>query len=84
MGEQQLKNITELVRVYRVQLSGAAMTARAALPISDKPSIAVMPFDSLSVEPDQAYLADGIVEAITAELSRIRSFFVIARNSAFT
>jgi adenylate cyclase len=84
MGEQQLKNITELVRVYRVQLSGAAMTARAALPIPDKPSIAVMPFDSLSVEPDQAYLADGIVEAITAELSRIRSFFVIARNSAFT
>src|SRR5665213_1127135 len=46
MGEQQLKNITELVRVYRVQLSGAAMTARAALPIPDKPSIAVMPFDS--------------------------------------
>ena len=83
-GEQQLKNIERPVRVYRVQLGGAAMTARAALPIPDKPSIAVLPFDSLSADPDQAYLADGIVEAITAELSRIRSFFVIARNSAFT
>ena len=83
-GEQQLKNIAWPVRVYRVQLGGAASSARSALPIPDKPSIAVLPFDSLSADPDQAYLADGIVEAITAELSRIRSFFVIARNSAFT
>ena len=82
-GEQQLKNIAWPVRVYRVQLGGAASSARSALPIPDKPSIAVLPFDSLSADPDQAYLADGIVEAITAELSRIRSFFVIARNSAF-
>jgi adenylate cyclase len=83
-GEQQLKNIAWPVRVYRVQLSSAVSTARAALPIPDKPSIAVLPFESLSAEPDQAYLADGIVEAITAALSRIRSFFVIARNTAFT
>ena len=91
-GEQQLKNIAWPVRVYRVQVGGvapaapggAASAARAALPIPDKPSIAVLPFDSLSAGPDQDYLADGIVEAITAELSRIRSFFVIARNSAFT
>jgi adenylate cyclase len=83
-GELQLKNIARPVRVYRVQFSVPASAARAALPIPDKPSIAVMPFDSLSADPDQAYLADGIVEAITAELSRIRSFFVIARNSAFT
>ena len=83
-GEQQLKNIAWPVRVYRVQLSSAVSTARAALRIPDKPSIAVLPFESLSAEPDQAYLADGIVEAITAALSRIRSFFVIARNTAFT
>jgi adenylate cyclase len=83
-GEQQLKNIAWPVRVYRVQLGGATSSARTALPIPDKPSIAVLPFDSLSAGPDQDYLADGIVEAITAELSRIRSFFVISRNSAFT
>jgi adenylate cyclase len=58
--------------------------ARQTFPLPDKPSIAVLPFDNLSADPDQAYLADGIVEAITAALSRIRSFFVIARNSAFT
>ena len=84
MGEQQLKNIAQPIRVYRVQLSNAASKAQAALPIPDKPSIAVLPFDNLSAEPDQGYLADGFVEAITAALSHIRSFFVIARNSAFT
>ena len=82
MGEQPLKNIAWPVRVYRMQLSSAA-SARTALPIPDKPSIAVLPFDNLSAEPDQGYLADGFVEAITAALSHIRSFFVIARNSAF-
>jgi adenylate cyclase len=84
MGEQSLKNIAWPVRVYRVQLDGATLAARTPLPIPDKPSIAVLPFDNLSAEPDQGYLADGFVEAITAALSHIRSFFVIARNSAFT
>jgi adenylate cyclase len=84
MGEQSLKNIAWPVRVYRVQLNGVTLTARTPLPIPDKPSIAVLPFDNLSAEPDQGYLADGFVEAITASLSHIRSFFVIARNSAFT
>jgi adenylate cyclase len=82
-GEQQLKNIAWPVRVYRAQLGGAAPGARPSLPIPEKPSIAVLPFDNLSGEPEQEFLADGIVEAITAALSRIRSFFVIARNSAF-
>jgi adenylate cyclase len=59
----------------------AAAPSAPALP--DKPSIAVLPFSIMSAEPGQDYLADGIVEAITAALSRIRSFFVIARNSAF-
>jgi len=85
-GNQQLKNIASPVRVYGVRLnaasSGHAAAAHPALP--DKPSIVVLPFDNMSAEPGQDYLADGIVEAITAALSRIRSFFVIARNSAFT
>jgi adenylate cyclase len=84
IGEQSLKNIAWPVRVYRVQLSGVTSTARTPLPIPDKPSIAVLPFDNLSADPDQGYLADGFVEAITAALSHIRSFFVIGRNSAFT
>ena len=52
-GEQQLKNIAWPVRVYRVQLGGAASSARTALPLPEKPSIAVLPFDSLSAGPDQ-------------------------------
>lgn len=83
-GEHQLKNIARPVRVYRVQLDAAPPLAARALALPDKPSIAVLPFDNLSGDPTQDYLADGIVEAITAALSRIGSFFVIARNSAFT
>jgi len=78
-----LKNISRKIRVFRwpdVQLNDA--TSKLALP--DKPSIAVLPFDNMSSNPDQDYFADGVVEALTAALSRIRSFFVIARNSAFT
>lgn len=82
-GEQQLKNIASPVRVFRVQLGAVTATMRPDLTLPDKPSIAVLPFDNMSGDPDQGYLADGIVEAITAALSRIRSFFVIARNSAF-
>lgn len=62
-----------------------ATASRGSAPkLPDKPSIVVLPFDNLSADPGQDYLADGFVEAITAALSRIRSFFVIARNSAFT
>ena len=59
-------------------------TAPEPLPLPDKPSIAVLPFANMSAETGQDYLADGIVEAITSALSCIRSFFVIARSSAFT
>lgn len=83
-GEHQLKNIAWPVRVYRAQFSTVTAAVRPALTLPDKPSIAVLPFDNMSGEPDQDYLADGIVEAITAALSHIRSFFVIARNSTFT
>ena len=83
-GEHQLKNIERPVRVFRIELEAAATAPRKALAIPEKPSIAVLPFDNMGGGSDENYLADGIVEAITAELSRIRSFFVIARNSAFT
>lgn len=91
LGEQQLKNIEQPVRVWRWQSgtgkSGKTPSAPAneqALALPDKPSIAVLPFDNMSNDADQDYFADGVVEALTAALSRIRTFFVIARNSAFT
>ena len=58
--------------------------APASLALPDKPSIAVLPFQNMSGDPEQEYFADGIVEDIITELSRIRSLFVIARNSSFT
>src|SRR5262249_16822955 len=83
-GEQQLKNIARPVRVYRVRLSGAASGSRPALPLPDRPSIAVLPFQNMSGDPEQEYFADGIVEEIITALSRFRELFVIARNSSFT
>ena len=83
-GRHTLKNIAEPVHIHlwaRDTPVAAPNSAAPALP--DKPSIAVLPFDNMSGDPDQDYFADGVVEAITATLSRIRSFFVIARNSAF-
>jgi len=83
-GEQQLKNIVRPVRVYRVRPGGAAATTRFSLPLPDKPSIAVLPFENMSGDPEQEYFADGIVEEIITALSRFRQLFVIARNSSFT
>jgi adenylate cyclase len=87
-GSQQLKNIVNPVHVYAIrpvaQAAGGMTGARAHPALPDKPSIVVLPFDNMSAEPGQDYLADGIVESITAALSHIKSFFVIARNSAFT
>jgi len=86
LGEQQVKNITRPVRVYRVRDLGAAADTRAppVLPLPDKPSIAVLPFANMSGDPEQEYFADGMVEEIITALSRIRWLFVIARNSSFT
>jgi TolB-like protein len=82
IGERQLKNIARPVRVYRVRLNGTA--AKPALALPDKPSIAVMPFNNMSGDPEQEYFADGMVEEIITALSRMHWLFVIARNSSFT
>jgi len=86
-GEQQVKNISRLVHVYAVRsASGASATAAGSqpLPLPDKPSIAVLPFQNMSGDPEQEYFADGMVEDIITALSRFKSLFVIARNSSFT
>jgi adenylate cyclase len=85
LGEQSLKNIARPLRAYRIGPSSAPIPAPAnALPLPDKPSIAVLPFQNMSGDPEQEYFADGMVEEITTALSRIRWLFVIARNSSFT
>jgi adenylate cyclase len=92
LGEQQVKNIAQPIRVYRVGPLPSrphagetpAIQPVAALPLPDKPSIAVLPFQNISGDPEQEYFADGMVEEIITALSRLRWFFVIARNSTFT
>ena len=91
LGDQGLKNITRPVRAYRVrQAISESATGRPpietapVLALPDKPSIAVLPFQNMSGDPEQEYFADGMVEEIITALSRIRWLFVIARNSTFT
>jgi adenylate cyclase len=86
-GEQQLKNISRPLRTYAVHAGAhSALTERlsAAPSLPDKPSIAVLPFENMSGDPEQEYFADGMVEEIITALSRFKSLFVIARNSSFT
>ena len=92
LGELTLKNIERPVRAFRVQVDGipAVLSAtapshatEAPLALPDKPSIAVLPFQNMSGDPEQEYFADGIVEDIISALSRFKSLFVIARNSTF-
>src|SRR6266478_7666597 len=85
-GEQAVKNIAEPIRAYRVGAIASAapeLPERPALPLPDKPSIAVLPFSNMSGDPAQEYFADGITEDIITALSKVRWFFVIARNSSF-
>ena len=86
-GEQHLKNIAKSVRAYAV-CAGArrALTDRLSSvpPLPNRPSIAVLPFENMSGDPEQEYFADGMVEEIITALSRFKSLFVIARNSSFT
>src|SRR6516225_4360662 len=83
LGEQQLKNIAQPVRVYRVRADGGG-AARPTLSLPERPSVAVLPFQNMSGDPEQDYFADGMVDDIITGLSRIKWLFVIARNSTFT
>jgi adenylate cyclase len=97
LGQTQLKNILEPVRVYSLQVglpahpksaapveAAKAEAPRAMLALPDKPSIAVLPFQNMSGDTEQEYFVDGMVEDIITGLSRIKWLFVIARNSSFT
>jgi adenylate cyclase len=91
MGAQTLKNIAEPMRAWRVRIGPSSSPATKTptetaqpLALPDKPSIAVLPFQNMSGDPEQEYFADGIVEDIITALSRFKSLFVIARNSSFT
>jgi adenylate cyclase len=86
LGEQQVKNIAQPIRAYQIRgaVSPLASAGASALSLPDKPSIAVLPFQNMSGDPEQEYFVDGIVEEIITALSRIRWLFVIARNSSFT
>jgi len=95
LGQQRLKNIDRPVRAYATKSSVHMRIAERGLPPSysepqkplplpDKPSIAVLPFENMSGDPEQEYFADGMVEEITTALSRFKWLFVIARNSSFT
>jgi adenylate cyclase len=92
MGPQVLKNIAEPMRVWRIRANGLAATAPNHRPVDDaeplalpdRPSIAVLPFQNMSGDPDQDYFADGMVDEITTALSRFKSLFVIARHSSFS
>jgi adenylate cyclase len=92
LGEQTVKNLARPVHVFGLSAAGvaalpkelaSAIVARPASAPTDRPSIAVLPFDNLSGDPEQAYFSDGMTEDIITELSRFRSLFVIARNSSF-
>ncbi|MCC8942134.1 adenylate/guanylate cyclase domain-containing protein [Bradyrhizobium sp. Arg68] len=92
LGVQQMRNIQEPIRAYQVVAPGDARETAATRvadtdsppPMPDKPSIAVLPFENMSGDPDQEYFADGMVEEIITALSRFKWLFVIARNSSFT
>ena len=97
LGEQQIKNIARPVHVFRVDMgppapglnpfgrhAGGTPALQSPLPLPDKPSLAVLPFQNMSGDPEQEYFADGIVEEITTAIARLPWLFVIARNSSFT
>jgi adenylate cyclase len=93
IGLQTLKNIAQPMRAWRMQIGdiSASVAPNKVSPASsqplalpDKPSIAVLPFENMSGDPEQEYFADGMVEDIITGLSRSKSLFVIARQSTFT
>jgi len=93
LGEQQVKNITRPVRVFAVCLGprasgppagGTPALQPTSLPLPDKPSLVVLPFQNMTGDAEQEYFVDGMVEEITTAIARLPWLFVIARNSAFT
>ena len=94
LGAQTVKNIEEPIRAYEIRPQGVEASSALGvasslgdgrpLALPDKPSIAVLPFQNMSGDPEQEYFADGMVEEITTALSRFKWLFVIARNSSFT
>jgi adenylate cyclase len=83
LGEQQLKNIAEPVRTYQVTLNSSSSAPISHVPLPDKPSIAVLPFENLSDDLEQEFFTDGLVEDIITTLSKLSGLLVIARNSSF-
>jgi adenylate cyclase len=84
-GLHTLKNIAQPVQVWRWALNrSSAALEQAPLALPEKPSVAVLPFQNMSGDPEQEYFADGVVEDIITALSHFKSLFVIARNSSFT
>src|SRR6476661_336929 len=85
MGERRLKNIERPIRVYTISIDTLSQSPdRASAPAEEKPSIAVLPFNNMSGDPEQEYFSDGITEDIITDLSKVSALFVVARNTAFT
>jgi adenylate cyclase len=82
-GEHSLKNIEKPIRVYRVVLDDADFPTTTSVE-STRPSIAVLPFNNMSGDPEQEYFSDGITEDIITDLSKVSGLFVVARHTAFT
>jgi adenylate cyclase len=85
LGEHDVKNIKEPVRVYRVLMDTESPKPliEEQLELPDKPSIAVLPFTNMSVDPAQEYFSDGLTEQIINGLCKVSNLLVIARNSSF-
>ena len=84
VGEHQLKNIARPVRIFRVRSDATSLVPRPCLALSEKPSIAVLPFQNMSGDPEQEYFADGIVEDITTALSRTGTALLVAKQPGRT
>ena len=87
LGPQKVKNIEEPVRAYDLRTSSPTQARKQPskpLLLPDKASIAVLPFTSMSGDPEQDFFADGMTEDLITGLSRLRCLFVIARSATFT